>query len=174
MAIVLWNTHRLASGLARNQVPPEQRFVYLVLSNVIWLSAGYIGAFVVRPSSGWLYWYEFFLVLIVTVSGLVRCRERYRGLADDRLLEACVILGVPLSIKFLLLTWLAYAAARWALPWLFLSGRFSLLDSGNVVDLLMRVVFMFSPFLIATIAAAVYYLRLSTHLATVARGPNGT
>lgn len=173
MPIQLWNTQRTAAALARGEITPAEKFQYLVASNLTWLGAGYVGPFIVRPPSGWLYWYECLLVLVVTVFGLVRCRDHYEGAEENRLLEAVVVLSVPLGIKFLLFTWLAYLGFGRGLPWL-LSGILLTAESPIAqIDFLIRAIYTFYPFLIASVGAIIYFFRLATHLQSVASGSKG-
>lgn len=174
MPIHLWNTQSTAVALARGEITPGEKFRYLVASNLTWLSAGYSGPFIITPPSGWLYWYECILVLVVTVFGLIRCRDKYEGAQEDRLLEAIVVLSVPLGIKFLLFTWLAHLGFAWGLPWL-LSGIHLTPESPVVqINFLIKAIYAFYPFLIAAVGAMIYYFRLATHLQSVASGTEGS
>lgn len=174
MLIQLWNTQRTASALARGKITPTEKFQYLVASNLTWLGAGYVAPFIVRAPSGWLYWYECLLVLVVTVFGLIRCRDHYEGAAENRLLEAVVVLSVPLGIKFLLFTWLAHLGFARGLPWL-LSGIFLTAESPIAqIDFLIKAIYTFYPFLIATVGALIYFFRLATHLRTIANETEGS
>lgn len=173
MPIQLWNTHSTATALARGEIAPADKFRYLVASNLTWLSAGYVGPFIVKAPSGWLYWYECLLVLIVTVFGLSRCRDNYEGVEDDRLLEAVVVLSVPLGIKFLLFTWLAHLGFAWGLPWLLSGIRITAESPVVQIDFLIRAIYAFYPFLIASVGAIIYYFRLAAHLRGIASGRQG-
>ena len=169
MALHLWNTHRLAVDLAQGKVTSDEKFVYLAFSWGIGAAAGYVGSLFVIGSAGWLYWYEGLLVSLITVFGLIRCRDKYKGAGDDRLLEHCTVLSAPLNLKYFVFTWLAYVAVRQGLTWVMLKLSFSSEDSSvTLVTWLLNAVVTFQSFLIAVIGMLVYYLRMSTHLKTIA------
>lgn len=172
MSIRIWNTHRIATDLAKGVMRPSEKFQYLVATNVIWVAAGYVGGFFVNASSGWLYWYECFLILVVTVFGLIRCKENYEGVADDRLLEATVILSVPLSLKFLLFTWIAHYGFSRGLPVLFSSIDTNAESNLFLIGFLAKASYLSYPFLIAAIGSALYYFRMASHLRTIANTVN--
>ncbi|MCE1243831.1 hypothetical protein [Oryzomicrobium sp.] len=130
--------------------------------------------FIVTPSSGWLYWYECVLVLVVTVFGLIRCREQYQEETGTRLLEAVTILGVPLGIKLIAFTWLAYAGFGRGLSWL-ISGIQLEPDSPRaLIEFFIKSAYSFYPFLIPVLGVAAYYMRLATHLKTITTKTYGT
>lgn len=168
MPIRFWNTHQLAIDLSISQLSAAQRFQYLVASNVIWVFAGYAGAYFVTPPSGWLYWYECLLILVVTVFGLIRCRDRYQNNEENRLIEAVVILGVPLGIKLLLFTWAAHMAFSWGLPWALSGVTLSAESPITLIEFLVKATYRSYPFLISVVGVAIYYLRLVGHLQTAA------
>lgn len=174
MSLHIWNTSRLAVALAERKLSSEQRFAYLVASNVIWVCAGYFGSLFVSPSSGWLFWYEGLLVVVVTVFGLIRCRAKYQGVADDRLLEAYVVLSVPLSVKVVGFTWLAHLGVGWGLQALVSNLHPTSESPLALIEFLLKAAYTFYPFLIAAFTTIFYYMRLATHLETVAAGTNGT
>lgn len=174
MPLVLWNTNALALAIAKREVSPREKFRYLLFSYCMYAASGYIGWLFITPPSGWLFWYEGLLVLIVTYFGLLRCRDRYEGALDDRLLENCVMLGVPLGLKLILFTWLAHASIGWGIQWLV--SNLALTDESpiEIVDFLLSAAYKFYAFLIMAIGTGVYYLRLSVHLETIASDTHGT
>ncbi len=169
MTIHLWNTNRLAVELAQGRVTTKEKFVYLAFSWTIGAAAGYIGSLFITGSAGWLYWYEGLLVSVITVFGLIRCRDKYEGAGDDRLLEHCVILSAPLNLKYFLYTWLAYVAVHQSLTWVVLKLSFTSEDSSTTfITWLLNAVVTFQSFLITVIGLLVFYLRMSVHLKTIA------
>lgn len=170
MTIHFWNTGRLAVDLAQRKVSSEEKFYYLVANNCVWAAAGYIGSqFFVAPA-GWLFWYEGLLVIIITAFGLIRCRDKYRGAIDNRLLEDCIILGVPLSLKLLAFTWLAYFGFDSFFSWLYSNLTLTEDSPVELITFFLNGIHKFYPFLIVVIGTFIYYLRLSGHLKTVAVG----
>jgi hypothetical protein len=170
MSIILWNTNALAKAIAERRIPPNEKFLYLLLSNCMYAAAGYAAWLFVTPPSGWLFWYEGLLVLVVTYFGLLRCRERYEGANDDRLLENCIMLGLPIGLKLLLFTWAAYAAVGWGMQWIVTHINITSSDSPTqfaVVSFLLKAVHRFHAFIITTVGTGLYYLRLSVHLETI-------
>lgn len=168
MSLILWNTKALAAAISRQQIPPKEKFQYLLFSYCMYAASGYVAWLFITPPSGWLFWYEGLLVLIVTYFGLLRCRERYEGARDDRLLENCVMLGVPLGIKLILFTWLAHASVGWGMQWLV--SHLTLTDESSItlINFLLSATHKFYAFVIAAIGTGAYYLRMSTHLETIA------
>jgi hypothetical protein len=169
MALHLWNTNRLAVDLAQGKVTSDEKFIYLVISWGIGAAAGYVGSLFVIGSAGWLFWYEGLLVSLITVFGLIRCRDKYKGAGDDRLLEHCTVLSAPLNLKFSIFTWLAYVAVHQSMTWVMSKLSFTSGDSSiALVTWILNAVATFQSFLIVVIAMLAYYLRMSAHLRTIA------
>ena len=164
MTIHLWNTNLLAVAVAQRQVTTKEKFFYLVAGSCIGLAAGYIALLIVVAPAGWLFWYEGLFVIIITVFGLIRCRDKYQGVQDDRLLEDIIILSVPLGLKIIAFTWLAYISVDEFFSWYLLNRTFD--ENPYMIAGTLK----FYPFLIEVIATFIYYIRLSAHLKTVADG----
>lgn len=169
MTVILWNTNELALALAERKIPSAEKFTYLLISYCMYAASGYLAWIFVTPPSGLLFWYEGALVLIVTYVGLLRCKESYEGAPDDRLLEDCVILGVPLGVKLILFTWLAHWLVGWGfregMPHITLTSESALFP---VVSFLITAFGKFYAFLITAIGTGLFFLRLSVHLETIA------
>jgi hypothetical protein len=169
MTVILWDTNALALALAEKRVPSAEKFRYLLISYCMYAASGYVAWLFITPPSGWLYWYEGALVLIVTYFGLLRCKESYEGAPDDRLLEDSVILGVPLGVKLILFTWLAHWLVRWgfseAMPHVTITSQSALFP---IVSFLISAIGKFYPFLITAIGTGLFFLRLAVHLKTIA------
>lgn len=169
MTVILWDTNALAVALAEKRVPSGEKFKYLLISYCMYAASGYIAWLFITPPSGWLFWYEGALVLIVTYIGLLRCKESYEGAPDDRLLEYCVILGVPLSVKLILFTWLAHWLVGWGfregMPHITITSQSALFPA---VSFLITAFGRFYAFLITAIGMILFFLRLSVHLETIA------
>jgi len=166
--MILWNTHALALAIADKRLSPKLKFQYLLFNYCMYSASGYFGWLFMNPPSGWLFWYEGFLVLVLTYFGLLRCQESYEGNIDDRLLENCVILGVPLGLKFILFTWLAHLTVGKGVEWLTSN---LVLESNSIISLvnfLISATYRFYAFIITAVATGVYYLRLREHLGTIA------
>ncbi|MDX8385363.1 MAG: hypothetical protein R8M11_02470 [Gallionella sp.] len=160
----------MAIALAQRQVTAEEKFFYLVASYCIWLAASYIGSLIIFAPDGWLFWYEGLIVIIITAAGLIRCRDKYQGVQDDRLLEDTLILSVPLGLKFIAFTWLAYLSFNEFFNWFVLNITFDEDPSGTLIMYVVNGTLKFYPFLITVIGTFIYFLRLSTHIKTVADG----
>lgn len=169
MTVTLWNTNELALALAERKIPSVEKFSYLLISYCMYTASGYVSWIFVTPSSGLLFWYEGALVLIVTYVGLLRCKESYEGVPDDRLLEDCFILGVPLGVKLIIFTWLAHLLVGWGfregMPHITITSQSALF---SVVIFLIAAFGKFYSFLIAAIGTGLFFLRLSAHLKTIA------
>jgi hypothetical protein len=156
--------------LAQDSVSPSDKFLYLAINFGIYASAGYVAVLFVSVPGGWFYWYEGLLVLGVTVVGLVRCRDKYGAAPDDKLLASCLILGVPLGLKLILLTWFISFLVMWGLRWSTLYLGASALAPGSVPRMLFEMAIAGYGFVIAILGNVVYFIRLSEHLATVGSG----
>ena len=169
MSLILWNTPALATAIAKDQIAPDRKFQYLLVSNCMYVASGYVAWLFVSPPAGWLFWYEGLLVLVVTYFGLLRCRERSEGVSEDRLLENFVMLGVPLGLKLIAFTWLAHAFVSWSLRWIV--GHLTLTSESSAfsaVAFLLNATQHFYAFLIAAIGVGIFYMRMATHLETIA------
>lgn len=162
----LWNTNRLALALANRELSAEDKFKYLLASYVMYGGATYADSLFVVGSGGWLYWYEAFMVVVLTWFGLIRCKTKYIPAHGDSLLENCVVLGLPLGLKLLLFTWAAHYSCRTALTWAV--RNISLLNERGteLVPFALQASIIFYPFVIAVLGTAWYYWRLSAHLQT--------
>lgn len=169
MTVILWNTNELALALAEREISSGEKFTYLLISYCMYAAVGYVAWIFVTPPSGLLFWYEGALVLIVTYVGLLRCRESYEGVSDDRLLEDCVILGVPLGVKLILFTWLAHLLVGWGfregMPHITITSESVLFP---VVSFLIAAFGKFHAFLITVIGTGLFFIRLSVHLEKIA------
>jgi hypothetical protein len=168
MSIIFWNTNALAKAIAERRVSPNEKFLYLLLGNCMYAAAGYAAWLFVTPPSGWLFWYEGLLVMIVTYFGVLRCRERYEGASDDRLLENCVMLGLPIGLKLLLFTWIAHATVGWGMQWIVTNLTLTEGSPIRLVNFLLGAIHKFYAFLITAVGTGLYYLRMSAHLETIA------
>ena len=170
MPIILWNTERLAIAIAENRVSADEKFRYLLLGNCMFIASAYIGSLFMAPPSGWIYWYEAFLAVVVTYFGLLRCRDRYEGAKEDRLLESCIILGFPLGLKLTVFTWIAHVVTglsmRWVVSHLTLTNESP--RAFAFVGFILNAIGNFHSFLIVVVGLALYYWRLSVHLSTLA------
>lgn len=168
MSVILWNTNALAIALAKRQISSGDKFKYLFITNCIYAASGYVAWLFVTASSGWLFWYEGFLVLVVTYFGMLRCREGYEGATDDQLLENFVILSLPLSLKLITFTWLAHISVGLGTQWIVSNLTFTSESSVfPVLEFLLNAIRKFYAFLIAAIGTGVFYLRMSKHLETI-------
>jgi hypothetical protein len=172
--ISLWNTRRIAISLAQGRLTKEDKFHYLVASTVLFIMNTYVGSLFITSTGGAIFWYEGLLVLVVNVVGLIRCYETYENTSNTPLIEAVVILGVPLSIKILLLSW----GLNWLCGWFLFSVVPTLsLSSEAPIELLNFMIeglYKFYAFLIFVFGAAIFYLRLIKHIKLASGGESVT
>ena len=165
----LWNTHRLAEALGRQELTSADKFIYLLLNHVIYAAAGYVAWLFVRSSSGWIFWFEGLVLLAITVVGLMRCRERYASATHDRFVEDCFLLQTPLSLKYFVFFWLAHVSVSYFLVWLLPMLKIETIEDANLVDHIIKSIYSIYPFFMVFVGAALFYIRLSLHLETAAR-----
>lgn len=165
----IWNTHRLAEALGREELTAAEKFQYIMLFHAIYAVAGYIAWLFVRSSTGWIFWFEAVIVLVVTVAGLKRCRERYAIAIQDRFVEDCILLQVPIAIKFFFFFWLAHVATTYSLDWLIPMLQPETYDEARRTNHLVSRLYNIYPFWLFFVATALFYIRLSHHMETAAR-----
>jgi len=167
--VYLWNTHRLAEALGRQELTGADKFKYLLLNHVIYAAAGYVAWLFVRSSGGWVFWFEGAVLLAITVVGLKRCRERYASATHDRFFEDCFLLQTPLSIKYFLFFWLAHVAVSYSLVWILPMLKIETIEDANLVDHIIKSIYSIYPFFMVFVGAVLFYIRLGLHLETAAR-----
>lgn len=167
----IWNTNRLAVALANHELSPDEKFKYLLFSSSMYSVAGYLAWFFVIGSGGRLFWIEALIILLITVYGLIRCKDQYSSSREDRLLESFVVLSVPLGVKLLLFSWGGHLAIRYSLAWLMPKVAASN-ETIHAVVSAFNIANDLYAFVIALLGTALYYWRLGVHLETVARGSN--
>jgi hypothetical protein len=91
------------------------------------------------------------------------------------MLASCMVLGVPLGLKLLLFTWIAFFFSGRALRWLAMTMGVSPSDPESLLKILMEMAFAGHGFVIMVLGTVIYYFRLSAHLETVGSGvlPSG-
>lgn len=164
----LWNTHRLAEALGRQELTAAEKFRYILLLYAIYVVGGYVAWLFVRSSSDWAYWIEGATVLVLTVIGLERCRERYSVAVQDRFVEDCILLQVPLAIKFFAFFWLAHVATSYFLFWLLPMLGAETFEDMKRVNALIKAIYNTYPYLYMFLSTALFYLRLGHHMETAA------
>lgn len=165
----LWNTRRLAEALGRQELTAAEKFQYILLFHAIYVVAGYIAWLFVRSSTGWAFWFEGAIVLILTVAGLKRCRERYFIATQDRFVEDCILLQVPIAIKFFVFFWLAHVATSYFLVWFLPTLKAETFEEMNRVNALAKSIYNAYPFFYMFLGTALFYIRLGRHMETAAR-----
>lgn len=164
----LWNTHRLAEALGRQELTAAEKFRYILLFHAIYVVVGYVAWLFVRSSADWAYWIEGATVLVLTVIGLKRCRERYSIALQDRFIEDCILLQVPLAIKFFTFFWLTHVATSYFLVWLLPILEAETFEEMRRLNALIKTIYSTYPFLYMFLGTALFYLRLGHHMKTAA------
>ena len=166
----LWNTHRLAEALGRQELTAAEKFQHILLFHVIYAAAAYLAwMFVLRTSNGLVFWFEGAIVLVLTVAGLNRCRERYSVAIQDRFIEDCMLLQVPIAIKFYAFFWLAHLATDYFFVWLVPRLNAETLEEAYRIESILKPVISAYPYLYIFLGTALFYIRLSRHIETAAR-----
>lgn len=165
----LWNTHRLAEALGRQELTGAEKFQYILLFHALYVVAGYFAWLFVRFSTGSAFWFEGAIVLVLTVAGLKRCRERYSVATQDRFVEDCILLQVPIAIKFFVFFWLAHVATSYFLVWFLPMLKAETFEEMNRVNALARSIYYVYPFFYMFLGTALFYIRLGSHMETAAR-----
>jgi len=164
----LWNTDRLALALANQELTTDQKFQYLLLLHVLYAAAGYLAWLFVTPTADHLFWVEGLLVLVLTFYGLRRCRDRYAVAPHNRFVEDCMLLQVPLILKFFAFIWLGNYAVRRLFEALVPLLSADTESAAQRIETLLRLLYNTYPFALVLIATAWFYLRLSHHMGAVA------
>ena len=164
----LWNTHRLAEALGRQELTGAEKFRYILLFHAIYLVVGYIAWLFVRSSTGWAFWYEGAIALIITIAGLKHCRERYSVATQDRFVEDCILLQVPIAIKFFVFFWLAHVSTSYFFVWLLPMLKAETLEEIDRINTLVKSIYNAYPVLYMLLGTALFYIRLGRHMETAA------
>lgn len=135
----------------------------------MYAAAAYIAWLFVRSSTGSAFWFEGVAVLLLTYVGVKRCRERYSSATQDRFVEDCIILQVPIGLKFFVFFWLAHVATSYFLIWALPMLQPETYEEVSRVNALVKIIYNMYPFFYAFLGTALFYIRLGHHIETAAR-----
>jgi hypothetical protein len=163
----LWRTRVLAQQIAAAAMPPNEKLHQYIASAVLYTFIGYMGYFTPQGSS-WLLLYEAAVVLALTFAGAGRVAKSWGAPVNGSFFEASVLLSVPLLIKTTVLSWLAYFAAWWLIYLIGTRAMGIWPDFDHPLDFGLRRLWESVPFVVVVVAVAVFWWRLSDHVAYVA------
>lgn len=170
----LWNTKNLAIAIAHNKLSADDKFYYLLISNILLAVAGYVLWSFAIGSTGFEYWFEAFLILIVTTLGTLKCKKAFGGVPSLSLIESFIILGLPLLIKFYLVLGIAHGAAVWAFNFIETSVGFKSLSSAESYLPILNGIYAIHPLVIAVAATSWFYWRMAFYLSLIAENAPNT
>jgi hypothetical protein len=164
----LWDTNKLARSLAQGELTAETKFLYLIYSNILYAASGYLLLYFAVGPSGFTYWFELILVLIITFYGTLRCKKAFAARTDQSLIENFFIIGLPLSIKMFIFVFIAQTF----IPILIgLVVRFNLKADSSYAELVVFIVntiYQDHSLYVTVIATHWFFWRMSFHLAKIA------
>lgn len=156
MTIHFWDTKKVASDLALDQITERDGFAYFVANSVLWTIAFYYGV-LFGARLDWLFLYELIVVLAITVFGLFRCFEANGSSGGRQFVLRATCLSFPIGVKINLLSSILGWASYFYFP--------SIVDGVTFRDPT-RVYYLITFFWAATFAA-LFYWRLWYHLSSI-------
>jgi len=98
MTIHFWNTGELVNELARDAVREREAFLYFLANSVMWSAVLYYSIFW-GARANWLFFYEFAVVMVITVFGLIHCFESNGGANGRHFVLRATCLSFPIGLK---------------------------------------------------------------------------
>ena len=104
----IWNGKKLAKVLAKNELSELEKIKYLLLGSIFYITTNYFN-FYVFPIIDNFYYFEYFLIILITIAGVLVCFKKHGGNAQKGFIENFICLTVPVLVKMYLFVWLPYA-----------------------------------------------------------------
>ena len=158
MTIHWWNTDEAVEKLADGLVSESESVRYAMLSAVLYTQGTYIAIWY-GGNRGLLLVYEFLVVTIIALVGVVECFKANGGAQGVDFLKRLSVIGVPIGIKVALVATVLGQVGYFGLPYVITPLSFR--NPAFVYDLY--------SFAFSSSVMFIYYWRITTHLSRVSR-----
>lgn len=158
MTIHWWNTDKVVEKLADDRVSEDEAVRYAMIGAVLY-SQGMYFALWLGGYRGWFLIYEFLVVTIIALVGVVECFKANGGAQGVDFLKRLSVISVPIGIKVTLVGTVLAQIGYFGFPYIITPLSFR--NPAFVYDLY--------SFVFASAVMFIYYWRIATHLSCVSR-----
>lgn len=164
MKLHIFSARKVVQDLADNKISQKYRAYYLLAGLVSSLIIGYCTLVGTNSSRTWLGFYEFLILLLITVYGFSKCYIVSNGDTNGYFVSDFICISLPVLVATTFWTWFAYWAGWWIFHKVFLSQSFDSLNSAKMVVWINNELPWFSILIAMVASTGFFYARMFFHL----------
>lgn len=164
MKLHIFSARKVVQDLSRDEISHEHRAYYLLAGFVFSLIIGHCTLTGTNASRTWLGFYEFLILLLITVYGFSKCYFVANGNTNSLFVSDFICISLPVGVTTTFWAWLGYWGGWWIFHQIFLSQSFDSLNSAKMVVWINNELPWFSIIITMVASTGFFYARMISHL----------